>query len=108
MAKAMVQISHFHAEALRLLGWNPQSWVQQAVDAQAEAMSNQVVRAYVHAYFADKSLKEEDLKLDRSDIVFDAIKRGLIEKKQIRFVKFAAVEYPATISNLDKGEISCC
>ena len=108
MAKAMVQISHFHAEALRLLGWNPQSWVQQAVDAQAEAMSNQVVRAYIHAYFTDKSLKEEDLKLDRTDIVFDAIKRGLIEKKQISFVKFAAVEYPATISNLDKEKISCC
>ena len=92
MAKAMVQISPFHAEALQLLGWNPQCWVQQAVDAQIEAMSNQVVRAYVHAYFTDKSLKEEDLKLDRTDIVFDAIKRGLVEKKQIKFVTFAAVQ----------------
>ena len=77
---------------MQLLGFHPETWVQQAVDAQIEAMSNQVVRAYVHAYFTDKSLKEEDLKLDRTDIVFDAIKRGLVEKKQIKFVTFAAVQ----------------
>ena len=93
MEKAIVQISHFYAEALQQLGFHPEAWVQQAVDAQAEAMSNQVVRAYVHAYFADNSLKKEDIKLDRTDIVFDAIKRGLVEKKQIKFVKFEAVQH---------------
>ena len=104
MEKAIVQISPSDAKALQLLGFHPETWVQKAVDAQVEAMSNQVVRAYIRAYFTDKSLKKEDLKLDRLDIVFDAIKRGLIEKKHISFVKFAAVEYPATIFDLDKGK----
>ena len=108
MEKAMVEISPSDAKALQLLGFHPETWVQQAIDAQIEAMSNQVVRAYIHAYFTDKSLKKEDLKLDRSGIVFDAIKRGLIEKKQISFVKFAAVEYPPARFNLNKGEILCC
>ena len=92
MEKAIVQISPSDAKALKLLGWNPQSWAQQAIDAQIEAMSNQVVRAYVQAYFIDKSLGKENLKLDRSKMVFDAIKRGIVGKKQIKFVKFPAVQ----------------